>query len=191
MKLPRASGPALTLWLVAWTSAASAATVTGTAAPGAVVWVSSAAPAALAPGPARTVEIRNIHRSFDPDIVIVPVGSTVRFSNDDPFFHSIFSTTDPGAFDLGFYSSGPGKTVSFAHAGVVSVRCHIHHAMHAVIVVVDGPAVRSDVRSGAFSLSGLASGAYTLHAWDNRAGVERDAAFSIAPNTETTTLRLR
>src|SRR5579862_9127496 len=64
---------------------AVAAVVTGTAQPNAVVWASPAVESATRSK--RSYEMHNAHRSFVPEVLVVPPGSTVRFSNDDPFFH--------------------------------------------------------------------------------------------------------
>jgi plastocyanin len=168
-------------------AAASAATVAGTASPDAVVWASPLAPAPSTAVAPQTFEIHNINRTFDPDLLVVPVGGSVRFSNDDPFFHSIYSASDADPFDLGFYSIGPGKTVSFLRPGVIRVRCHIHRVMHAVIIIVDGPVTRADPRSGAFKL-GVAAGSYVFHTWDPVAATEQSAPVVVSPNVETLTL---
>jgi len=179
-----------TLALVALSSqSAFAATIDGAAVPSAVVWLSPvAAHVPAAPSTPQLTEIRNIDRSFDPALLILPVGSSVRFSNEDPFFHSIFSSSEPDAFDIGFYSIGPGKTVSFPRAGIITVRCHIHRAMRAVIIVVDGPAARADARSGAFRLTGVASGSYVIHAWDPGDATERRAPLVVAHDADNVTL---
>jgi plastocyanin len=186
MVLTRALAATVVL-LAFFGGAVRAATVDGTASPDAVVWASPVAPTRLAAAPPQTFEIHNINRRFDPDLVVVPVGSSVRFSNDDPFFHSIFSASEADPFDLGFYSIGPGKTVSFPLPGVISVRCHIHRVMHAVIVVVDGPVTRADPRSGAFRL-GVPSGSYVFHAWDPAAATEQRASVVVPLNAENLTL---
>jgi plastocyanin len=58
-----------------------------------------------APGPT-TVEIQQQDRQFSPDMVVVPVGSTVSFPNLDAIFHNIFSLSKPRSFDLGNYPKG-------------------------------------------------------------------------------------
>src|ERR1700758_3853367 len=42
-----------------------------------------------------STEIQQIDRRFLPDLVVVPVGSTVSFPNMDPIFHNIFSLSKP------------------------------------------------------------------------------------------------
>lgn len=135
---------------------AAAATIAGTA-PGAVAaWVSGGPPAA----PISAV-MTNAGKRFVPPLVVVPAGSTVRFPNQDPFYHSIFSSEGPDPFDIGFYDTGPGKVVPFPHPGVVRVRCHIHAFMHALIIVTDGPSVL--VSNGNYTFAGLKRGVHTVH----------------------------
>jgi plastocyanin len=143
-----------------------------------VVWVSAAD---AVPPPVQAV-LTNHHRSFIPSTIVIPVGSTVRFPNLDPFYHSIYSTSAADPFDIGFYDTGPGKIVSFAHAGIVQVHCHIHVSMHATIIVVDGPfAQRSN---GRYVLTGVPVGVHTLHAWNPLLG-ERTISVRV-PNANTT-----
>jgi len=106
----------------------------------------------------------NHDKTFLPSLLVVPVGSTVRFPNEDPFYHSIYSDSPLDPFDIGYYDTGPGKVVRFAKAAIVNVHCHIHVYMHATIVVVDGPFARAD--DGRYRLQGVPSGTYVLHVWD-------------------------
>ncbi len=140
-----------------------AATVHG-ATDSAVVWVS--APDALPK--AGEVSMRNHERTFDPPFVVVPVGGSVRFPNDDPFYHSIYSDSAANAFDIGYYGEGPGKAVTFSKPGIVDVHCHIHAYMRAWIVVADGPFAQA--LGGNYMITGVPAGKHTLHAWDPNHG---------------------
>src|SRR3984957_3963188 len=46
------------------------------------------------------------NKTFEPHVLIVPLGTMVEFPNQDPFFHNIFSLYDGRRFDLGLYESG-------------------------------------------------------------------------------------
>lgn len=131
-----------------------------------VAWISDdSRPAALA-----DIEMRNTHKAFVPDALVITAGTAVRFPNDDPFFHSIYSEGGPDPFDIGFYDNGPGKVVTFANPGVVLVRCHIHGTMHGTIVVVDGPWAQTRAADEKFTLTGIRSGKHVLHLWTPQTG---------------------
>jgi len=148
---------------------AAAATVTGQLTEPGVAWVSQgqhgkAADEAL---------MRNTHKTFVPDFLVISAGSSVRFPNDDQFFHSIYSESDPDPFDIGFYDTGPGKVVPLDKPGIVEVRCHVHAKMYAVIVVVDGPYVRTTKPNETFLIAGVAPGPHVLHTWTPSAGEKK------------------
>jgi plastocyanin len=114
----------------------------------------------------RVMEQRD--RQFAPRLMIVPTGSTVTFPNFDTIFHNVFSTSQPGAFDLGLYRQGETRAVTFAKEGIVRLGCNIHSNMSATIVVIGAPHYVIPDGNGAFTFKSLAPGAYTLRAWSER-----------------------
>jgi plastocyanin len=126
-----------------------------------VVWVSDGSP----PPPPVEVQMSNSGKAFLPGAVVVPAGSSVRFPNEDPFFHSIYSESDADPFDIGFYDTGPGKVVAFPKAGVVAVRCHIHGFMHGTILIVDGPWVVTSQPDQSYEIQNVRPGKHILHVW--------------------------
>ena len=69
------------------------------------------------------------------EAITIHVGDTLRFRNDDPFFHNIFSLSDLKTFDLGSFPKGQSKTVTFDKAGMVEVECAIHPEMYMEVTV--------------------------------------------------------
>ncbi len=65
----------------------------------------------------------------------IKVGDTVRFLNEDPFFHNIFSLSEVKTFDLGSFPEGDSRTVTFDKAGKLDIECAIHPQMHMVLEV--------------------------------------------------------
>jgi len=65
----------------------------------------------------------------------IKVGDTIRFKNEDPFFHNIFSLSELATFDLGSYPKGQSKTVVFDKPGKIDVECAIHSQMHLTVTV--------------------------------------------------------
>jgi plastocyanin len=122
-----------------------------------------------------TAEIKQQDREFSPDLVIVPVGSTVSFPNLDAIFHNIFSLSKPRSFDLGNYPKGETKTVTFPVPGIVYVYCHLHPNMSATIVVSPTQWYVRPNADGRFVLPGVPPGKYTVVAWHKAAGFVRKA----------------
>jgi len=118
-----------------------------------------------------TLDQRN--ERFEPEIVIVPTGSTVEFPNWDPIFHNVFSLSKTQPFDLGFYPKGQIRTVKFNHPGIVQVYCHIHASMYAAIIVTSTPWFSQPSADGSFSWNDVPAGHYRLSAWHKIAGLFR------------------
>jgi Protein of unknown function (DUF2012) len=110
---------------------------------------------------------------FDPDLILVPVGSTVQFPNSDPIFHNVFSLSKAQPFDLGYYPQGQSRTVKFNNPGIVQVYCHIHANMYAAIVVTASPWFQKPAPDGSFSFSDVPAGRYRLTAWHKIAGFHK------------------
>ncbi len=135
----------------------------------AVVWYEPSVPGP--PPQPRTVEIVTRRKQFQPRLVVIPVGSTVRFPNEDPILHNVFSVHPQNHFDLGLHGRGPGKEVRFQHPGIVAVFCNVHHAMFAHVVVVGTPYFTQPDASGRFRLEAIPEGAGVVKAWHERGEV--------------------
>jgi plastocyanin len=59
----------------------------------------------------------------------IKAGDSIKFLNEDPWFHNIFSLSDLKTFDLGSYPKGQFKTVTFEKAGQADIECAIHPGM--------------------------------------------------------------
>ena len=74
-------------------------------------------------------------KQFAPDDLTVKVGDSVTFTNDDPYFHSVFSMSEAKTFDLGNFPSGEARSVTFDKPGTVDIECTIHPLMNMTITV--------------------------------------------------------
>lgn len=145
---------------------AQAASIEGVAHAASVVWVSGGATAPAAPA-----TMRQTSKTFVPALLVVPIGTSVIFPNDDGFYHSVYSVSPSNPFDLGLYDNGPGKSVSFDNPGVVEVRCHVHGSMHATIVVVDGPYAITTRPDEHYRIDGVPLGSRVVHSWTGGSAV--------------------
>jgi plastocyanin len=97
----------------------------------------AAALAILLAGPAHAAEhvVNQKGKAFSVKRLNVQQGDNVKFVNDDPFAHNIFSLSDVKSFDLGSYGQGLSKSVLMDKAGTVEVECAVHPDMKLVIEV--------------------------------------------------------
>ena len=142
---------------------AGTATLAGKAIADAVVWIDVPG----APRPARKAEVvldqRNL--SFSPHVLVVQVGTRVKFPNDDRVFHNVFSFHDGKRFDLGLYPVGAVKYVPFDQPGLSRIFCNIHPQMAAYVMVVDTPYFSVSDDTGRFAIASVPAGEYVAHAW--------------------------
>lgn len=80
-------------------------------------------------------EVGQKNKAFTETALTVSVGDTVKFKNNDDFFHNIFSLSDAATFDLGSYPKDEYKAYTFDQAGTVDVECSIHPDMKMTITV--------------------------------------------------------
>ncbi|HUK26672.1 MAG TPA: hypothetical protein VLV49_18990 [Terriglobales bacterium] len=105
------------------------------------------------------------NKSFQPHLLVVPVGSLVEFPNRDPFFHNVFSLFEGKRFDLGLYEAGSTRDVLFDKPGVSYIFCNIHAEMSAVVIALQTPYYAiSDLR-GQIAIPLVPAGHYTMHVW--------------------------
>jgi len=137
-----------------------------------VLYLEGAAAAEDDPAP-KVPQVQQLDRRFQPDLLVIPVGSTVSFPNMDPIFHSVFSLSKTRAFDLGSYDQGQSRKVAFPKPGIVDVYCHLHPNMAATIVVTPNRWYARSDRSGKFLIPNVPPGHYTVVAWHKSAGFFR------------------
>ena len=116
--------------------------------------------------PAAPVALNQTGKLFVPHVLTTVVGATVRFLNNDPFEHNVFSPE--GRYDLGSWPQGQNKDQTFSKPGVYTQLCRIHPEMEAFIIVLDTPYFAKTDARGAFQISDVPPGRYTLVAWSEK-----------------------
>ena len=119
------------------------------------------------------------NKQFDPQLLVVPVGSTVKFPNQDEILHNVYSTTPGSSFDLGIYGNGGAGEYTFRKPGLVLVHCNVHEGMQADVLVLDTPYIARPKADGTFDLSGLPAGPGKLMLWHPRAARPVPLAISV------------
>jgi plastocyanin len=134
-----------------------------------VLWLTPAgsAPLSSLPIPQDSNRPRLVQRnkSFEPHVLVVPVGSVVEFPNRDPFFHNVFSLFEGKRFDLGLYEAGTTRDVVFDKPGISYIFCNIHSEMSAVVIAVSSPYYGISDSRGRVAIPHVPPGRYTLRIW--------------------------
>ncbi|HEX4648049.1 MAG TPA: methylamine utilization protein [Steroidobacteraceae bacterium] len=195
-------GPLRTATLVAvlsvflGTGAAPAATLVisvrssdGHGLPGTVVTARPLDAPGKRPAPVQAI-MDQIDRAFVPDLLVIPVGSTVQFPNSDSVSHQIYSFSPAKRFKLPLYRGRPYPPVQFDQAGVVTLGCNIHDDMVAYLMVTDAPYFGRTDKGGLWS-SEVPRGRYRVTIWhprmrDAEADLERELTVGEGDRAELT-----
>jgi hypothetical protein len=129
-----------------------------------VIWITGDnLPPIVLPAKAPTMSQKD--RMFTPAVLAIPLGTTVEFPNQDPYFHNVFSYSKIRTFDLGRYPKGKSEAVRFDKPGIVPVFCEIHYSMRAYIHVLATPYYAVSDISGKFTIPNVNPGSYDIHVW--------------------------
>lgn len=85
------------------------------------------------------MEMKQENLTFDPFVLIVPVGAEVKFPNLDRVRHHVYSFSRGNKFELKLYGKEEARTVKLEKAGIAAIGCNIHDEMVAYIRIVDTP----------------------------------------------------
>ena len=103
-------------------------------------------------------------REFVGHVTPVVLGSTIRFTNEDPFFHHIYCP-DSSKLNVPQHSTHVDRKPD--RLGKYELFCDIHPLMNGYIYVVPNDFVIV-AKGGKYSLKGVPAGTYTVEAWHPR-----------------------
>lgn len=106
--------------------------------------------------------------TFEPHVLPIVVGTTIRWPNEDDIFHNVFSMTETQNFDLKFYKKEKVPEVRFDRLGRVDVFCAIHSNMHCIILVLPNPYFAVADGQRRYMIKDVPAGTYRLRAWHER-----------------------
>ena len=130
---------------------------------GAVVSLENARFGTAPPRGPYAIEQRNI--SFQPHVLVVPVGAIVSFPNRDRVRHHVYSFSHAKKFDLKLYGREERRTVTFDKAGAIALGCNIHDQMSGFVYVAATPFADQVDAAGRTSFADVPAGVATLRVW--------------------------
>lgn len=143
-----------------------------------VVYLEAVNEGATFPPPEGTPKVSQKGAKFEPSLLVVCVGQTVEFLNDEerPIEHNVFSRSETKEFDLGVYKPGGSKSVTFDKPGAVKLFCSIHRYMDGVVYVCPTPYFAVAGADGKYRIGGVAPGEYHVRTWQRKQRFEEAEA---------------
>ena len=120
--------------------------------------------AGAAPTPQKAV-MDQVNLTFVPDVLVIPVHSTVQFPNSDAVSHQVYSFSPARQFQLPLYRGKPYPPVQFDQTGIVTLGCNIHDNMLGYIVVTAAPYFGRADQRGEWTVQDLPAGRVRVHVW--------------------------
>ena len=86
-------------------------------------------------GPIQTSTVDMVNTSYQPSEIEVEVGTTVTWTNEDSFAHTV--TSQDAGFDSGDIGAGEEFSHTFDQTGTFDYECTIHPSMQGTVEVVE------------------------------------------------------
>ena len=131
---------------------------------GAVITADALGPALPPAAPVKAI-MDQVDLAFEPDVLVLPVKSTVQFPNSDVVRHQVYSFSSAHRFQLPLYRGKPYPPIVFEQPGVITLGCNIHDNMLAYIVVTDAPYFGRTDAAGRWAVPALPGGRYRVRVW--------------------------
>jgi plastocyanin len=108
---------------------------------------------------------------YHPHVLAFPAGSTVTIVNPDGILHNIHSYSKVNApFNMAQPKFKKTMDVKIDKPETIEVRCDVHGWMEGWLVVTANPYFAVTDNSGAFKLTDVPPGTYTVEVWQQKLG---------------------
>jgi plastocyanin len=156
---------------------------------GAVITVEAETPS-LPPAAPVQVVMDQVNLGFVPDVLVIPVNSSVQFPNSDVVSHQVYSFSTAKTFQLPLYRGKPYPPVEFDRPGVITLGCNIHDNMLAYIVVTRAAYFGRTDAQGQWKVNDLPPGRYRVKVWHPLINELASIESPVADADDAVTLRL-
>ena len=107
---------------------------------------------------------------FHPHVLVVPVGATLRFGNNDETNHNIHTLARKNTQVNKNIAGGSNFDQLLDKAEVIDIKCDIHTWMKGYVFVTDATHWATSGADGKFKIEGLPPGEYELSWWHEELG---------------------
>ena len=108
---------------------------------------------------------------YHPHVLAFPVGSPVEINNPDGILHNIHSYSKANStFNIAQPKFKKTVEVKIEKPEAINVKCDVHGWMNGWLVATESPYVAVTDNSGAFKLTDVPAGSYTVEVWHETLG---------------------
>jgi plastocyanin len=148
---------------------AMAGTIEGKVSPGKSVVYVDTIPGKTFSLPAQNPLMDQKALTFNPHLLVIQVGTTVEFQNDDSVQHNVFWPSIGGnkklSHNMGTWPQGEKRPYKFDNPGVVPLLCNVHPEMSGYIIVSPTPYFAQTDAAGNYKIDNVPDGKYNVVAW--------------------------
>ena len=137
--------------------------------------------------PTATAVLQQKNCMYDPHVMALMTGQPFEVQNNDPTMHNVhpmpkrnrqWSNSQPAG-------SAPLKSVFARPEFAMPVLCNVRPWMRALVFVFDHPYFAITPKTGAFELTDLPPGTYTIEAWHENLGIQDQSVTINAKESKT------
>ncbi len=127
------------------------------------------------PPPTEVAEIAQKGCMYDPHVIGVMKGQTLKITNPDGTLHNVHALCKINAeFNVAMPKFRTEITKVFDKAEpMFAMKCDVHPWMGAWITVTDNPFFSVTKQDGKFSINNLPAGTYEVEAWHEKLGIQK------------------
>jgi hypothetical protein len=154
------------------------------------VYVKSGLPAGQKYEPSKTPVVLNQEGClYQPRTLGVMINQPINIRNDDPVLHNIKAVPKKNrGFNISQPQKGMETTRTFTEEELpVPIQCNVHGWMHGDVYVLSNPFFAVSDDKGAFKITGLPAGTYTVEAIHEKLGTKTGTATVAANGAATVT----
>ena len=107
---------------------------------------------------------------YEPHVLVVPVGATIRFDNSDAVSHNVHTYGTRNENLNKTVAPGSKEEKKLDKKDMIEVKCDIHPWMQSYIMVTEDPYVAITDENGAFTVKDVPAGEYDVEVWHEKLG---------------------
>jgi plastocyanin len=164
------------------------------------VYISKGCEGKQYPTPSQAVELDQQGCNYEPYVLGMMTGQTLKIKNSDPLLHNVHAlpTADGNTeFNLAQPTQGQVDEKTFNKKEIlVKIKCDVHNWMFAYVGVMDNPYFAVSDADGNFKISNVPPGTYTLTAYHLKThkitpGVSQEIKVADSPVTANFTVEIK